>query len=62
MNYMYSLKDMPRLIAEWAESPEGQKSLKETAEKVRKKIAKDEQDARDFVEWYAKNKHKPMTI
>ena len=59
---MYSLADLPRMIAEWAESPEGKESLRKTAEEVRQLIAKQEQDRREFAEWYAENKHKPMTI
>jgi hypothetical protein len=44
------------------ESPEGKKSLQETAEAIRQIQMKTEQTARDLALWWAENKHKPMII
>lgn len=59
---MYSLSELPKLIAEWVESPEGKESMRKTAEEVRQMNIKAEQDKRDFALWWAANKDRPTTI
>lgn len=49
-------------VAAWANSPQGQAEIKETAEKIAQMQRDNEQRARDEAVWWAENKHIPMTI
>ena len=56
------MDDLEKRVAAWVKSPEGKKSLQETAEAVRKMNIDAEQNRRDDIRWWHENKHKPMTI